>query len=379
MVRVLVAASSPAIELLRHTLGSLPFVSVIQLAQGAREVVDIVMVESLDVAIIDETLLMDSWGLYDRLGQLPVPIILVIAKPGVESTRRALAIHAIDAITQDSISDVLPALLTSFNKSPGDTEFFHRTIGIYSAKGGVGKTTLAVNLAWSLARLGQRPTALVDLDLQFGDVGPMVHDRPDVTIRELVEGSPLGILEDKLSRSLIAVDSLPLNLLLAPFDPQYADLVESRHIKEILTQLRSSHVFTICDLAAALSDQNLAAIDLMDIVVLVATPEVITLRNVARSLAVLQTLYPDPGKLRIAVNRAGTGVDAEQIGEILSVPVSYWMPSGGVAPVRSANAGKPLVAVDPANPLAISIENVAKMLLEEFEGASRRTTRKDVL
>ncbi|HBQ96424.1 MAG TPA: hypothetical protein DD856_16625 [Sulfobacillus sp.] len=219
----------------------------------------------------------------------------------------------------------------------------------------------------------------MDLDLQFGDIGPMVHDGPEITIRELVEGSPKRVEEDKLARALIAVDGLPLDLLLAPLNPQYADLVESHHIKEILSQLKSSHVYTVCDLSAALSDQNLSAMDMADVLMVVATPEIITLRNVARSLKVLQTLYPDPRKLRMVVNRSGTGVPAEKIKEIMPVAVSYWMPSGGVAPVRSANTGKPLVVVDPGNALAISVENIAKMLVEEFEGSSRKTVRKDVL
>lgn len=378
MVSVLVAAVSPIMESIDQILRQLPFVSIAGSTDSIREAVDIASVEPLNALIIDESLLSDSWGLQERLGQLSCPLILVINRPSAESTRRALAIHAVDVMTREALISLLPTLLKSLDKNEENVTSLHRIIGVYSAKGGVGKTTLAVNLAWSLARLSERPTALVDLDLQFGDIGPMVHDRPDVTIRELVEGSPKQVEEDKLSRSLIAVDGLPLNLLLAPLHPQYADLVESHHVKDILTQLRASHAFTICDLSAALSDQNLSAMDLADVLVMVATPEMITLRNVARSLKVLQTLYPEPGKIRVAINRAGTGINPEDIRQLLPIPVSYWMPSGGVTPVRSANTGKPLVVVDPSNPLAISIENIAKSFLEEFEGASRRTVRKDL-
>ncbi|PSR26492.1 MAG: hypothetical protein C7B47_10680 [Sulfobacillus thermosulfidooxidans] len=378
MVSVLVAAVSPIMESIDQILRQLPFVSIAGSTDSIREAVDIASVEPLNALIIDESLLSDSWGLQERLGQLSCPLILVINRPSAESTRRALAIHAVDVMTREALISLLPTLLKSLDKNEENVTSLHRIIGVYSAKGGVGKTTLAVNLAWSLARLSERPTALVDLDLQFGDIGPMVHDRPDVTIRELVEGSPKQVEEDKLSRSLIAVDGLPLNLLLAPLHPQYADLVESHHVKDILTQLRASHAFTICDLSAALSDQNLSAMDLADVLVMVATPDMITLRNVARSLKVLQTLYPEPGKIRVAINRAGTGINPEDIRQLLPIPVSYWMPSGGVTPVRSANTGKPLVVVDPSNPLAISIENIAKSFLEEFEGASRRTVRKDL-
>ncbi|WP_028963194.1 AAA family ATPase [Sulfobacillus thermosulfidooxidans] len=378
MVSVLVAAVSPIMESIDQILRQLPFVSIAGSTDSIREAVDIASVEPLNALIVDESLLSDSWGLQERLGQLSCPLILVINKPSAESTRRALAIHAVDVMTREALISLLPTLLKSLDKNEENVTSLHRIIGVYSAKGGVGKTTLAVNLAWSLARLSERPTALVDLDLQFGDIGPMVHDRPDVTIRELVEGSPKRVEEDKLSRSLIAVDGLPLNLLLAPLHPQYADIVESHHVKDILTQLRASHAFTICDLSAALSDQNLSAMDLADVLVMVATPEMITLRNVARSLKVLQTLYPEPGKIRVAINRAGTGINPEDIRQLLPIPVSYWMPSGGVTPVRSANTGKPLVVVDPSNALAISIENIAKSFLEEFEGASRRTVRKDL-
>ncbi len=379
MVRVLVSAASPTMELLSQTLQVLPFVEIVTATGSIREAVDMAVLETLDAMIIDESLLSDSWGLQDRLARAVCPVILIIAAPDAESTRRALAIHAIDAITQDAIASLLPPLLRSFDKSTEQGTLPHRVIGVYSPKGGVGKTTLAVNLAWSLARFSERTTALVDLDLQFGDIGPMVHDSPDITIRDLVEDSKGRVEEDKLSRALIAVDGLPLDLLLAPFNPQYADLVESHHIKEILMQLKSSHVYTLCDLPAALTDQNLSAMDQLDVLMVVATPEMITLRNVARSLKVLQTLYPDPNKIRMVINRSGTGVPPERIQELIPLKVSYWTPSGGVSPVRSANTGKPLVVLDPANALSISIENIAKMLLEEFEGASRRTVRKDVL
>lgn len=379
MVRVLVSAGSPAMESLNQTLRTLPFVEIVAATGSIRDAVDMASLDVLDAMIIDESLLSDSWGLQDRLAREPFPLILIVEMPNAEATRRALAIHAIDAITHDTIGTLLPPLLKSFDKSSEAGTVIHHIIGVYSAKGGVGKTTLAVNLAWSLARVSERPTCLVDLDLQFGDIGPMVHDGPEITIRELVEGSPKRVEEDKLARALIAVDGLPLDLLLAPLNPQYADLVESHHIKEILSQLKSSHVYTVCDLSAALSDQNLSAMDMADVLMVVATPEIITLRNVARSLKVLQTLYPDPRKLRMVVNRSGTGVPAEKIKEIMPVAVSYWMPSGGVAPVRSANTGKPLVVVDPGNALAISVENIAKMLVEEFEGSSRKTVRKDVL
>lgn len=378
MVRVLVAATSLMTEFIDATLKSLSFVNIVGASDNIRQVVDQAAVERVDAMIIDEGLLSDSWGLQDRLAHQPFPLFLIINAPSAESTRRALNVRATDMITRDAIGTMLPSLLKALDKPSEDTPALHRVIAIYSAKGGVGKTTLAVNLAWSLARLSARPTVLVDLDLQFGDVGPMVHDKPDITIRELIEGSPKRVEQDKLLRALIAVNGLPLDLLLAPLHPQYADLVEAHHIKEILGHLRTTHTFTICDLSAALSDQNLSAMDLADVLIMVATPEMITLRNVARSLKVLQTLYPDTAKLRVAINRSGTGMGTEDINQLLPVPVSYALPSGGVAPVRSANTGKPLIVVDTSNPLAIAIENIAKSLLEEFEGASRRTVRKDV-
>ncbi len=379
MTNVLIAAISPVMEMIQRTVQKMPSVHIAATTDSVREAIDYCSVESLDAIIVDETLLIDSWGLSDRLSRAACPIVLVIESPSAESTRRALAMHAADVMTLEALPTLLPPVLNSFDSKDADQETVHRIIGVYSAKGGVGKTTLAVNLAWLLAKLSGKTTALVDLDLQFGDVGPMVHDHPDVTIQELVEGSPQTIEEDKLARSLIAVDNLPLDLLLAPIHPQYADAVESHHVKDIVKHLKSSHVYTVCDLSSGLIDQNLSAMDMADVIVMVATPEMITLRTVLRSLKVLGTLYPQEGKIRVALNRAGSGISKEEIQAFLGLPVTYWMSSGGVAPVRSANSGKPLVVVDPGNALAVSIENIAKGLLAEFEGASRKTARKESL
>ncbi|AUW94786.1 P-loop NTPase [Sulfobacillus sp. hq2] len=377
MTKVLIAAISPVMDAIERTVATVSQAQVVGTTDSVREAIDYCSQERLDAIIVDETLLIDSWGLTDRLSRADCPVILVIEKASAESARRALAMHAADVMTTDALPTLLPALLQRLHPQDTNQEIVHRIIGVYSAKGGVGKTTLAVNLAWNLAKLSGKSTALVDLDLQFGDVGPMVHDHPDVTIQELVEGSPKTIEPDKLARSLIGVDRLPLDLLLAPINPQYADAVESHHVRDIVTHLKASHVYTVCDLSSGLTEQNLSAMDMADVILLLATPEMITLRTVQRSLKVLGTLYPADGKIRLALNRADSGVSKEQIQEFLGLPVTYWMPSGGVTPVRSANSGKPLVVVDPGNVLAQAIENVAKALIEEFEGQSRKTARKE--
>jgi pilus assembly protein CpaE len=377
MVNVLIAAISPVMEMVERAVKNIPSVTVTGSTDSIREAVDYCEVEPVEAVIVDETLLIGRWGINDRLSRVSCPLILVIDQPSAESTRRALAIRATDVVNADALGASLPALMRRFDRTGTDQQLKHRLIAVYSAKGGVGKSTLAVNLAWSLAHLSQHKTALVDLDLQFGDIGPMVHDRPEVTIQDLVDGSPTQVSADKLVRSLIAVETLPLDLLLAPLHPQYADAVQPHHIKDILSHLHKSHIYTICDLSSGLSEQNLTVMDMADVIIMVATPELITLRTVARSYKFLVALYPGEDKIRLVLNRAGSGMATNQIEDIVGLPISYFLPSGGVAPVRAANSGRPLTVVDPGNNLSHAIENIAKDFLEEYEGNSRRTARND--
>ncbi|PWI59083.1 AAA family ATPase [Sulfoacidibacillus thermotolerans] len=376
MTNVWIVATSPLRETLTQLIEKIPGVVLMSAVENIREVLGICTGDHADgILVLEDRLLNENSGLLDRTAKTNCSIFLYVREASIEATRRALSIHAVDLVTLETISKKLFALMQGQGVVV-DKETTNAVISVYSPKGGVGKSTLAVNLAWSLAQQSQKQSVLIDLDLQFGDIGPMIASRPDLTIQELVEwNSHTEIQEEQLLRTLTPVTEVPLDLLLAPLQPQYASMIKPHHIREILDLLRKSHKYTICDLSSGLTDQNLTAMEVSDVLLLVVSPEIITLRTVKRSLKILQTLYPVSPEIRIVLNRAGSGMNQMQIEDFLHLPITYFVPSGGATIARLANIGKPLMVEQPRHPVAKALSEIASDLSKKFEGTHLRVPK----
>jgi len=233
-------------------------------------------------------------------------------------------------------------------------------IAVFGAKGGVGKTTVAVNLAVALARTTGERVALIDLDLEFGDVGVMLNLAPRATIAELMQES-LEFDQELLENYL--VEKHGVKVLLAPSRPELAELVNEEGAAKVIKTLLASSDYVVVDTPDRFSDVTLAALELSDTVFMVVSPDLPCLKNTKRALEVMRNLgFKD--KVKLILNRAssGFGIEEEDVEKAMEMQVALSLPADVRLVVSSMNRGEPLVLAEPTSLLAKGIHKMALLV-----------------
>ncbi|HQG30200.1 MAG TPA: response regulator, partial [Candidatus Ozemobacteraceae bacterium] len=213
-----------------------------------------------------------------------IQVIIMSIQSEQEYFRRAMKAGAKDFLTKPfSGSELSEAILNVFNQWVKDTpdalveEQKAQVLTFFSTKGGVGKTTLATNLAVSLARLGKH-TLLIDTSLQFGDVAITLNQKCNRNIYGIIQDNKDEVSPEDIEKNTVRHPS-GLELLLAPIEPAYAESIKAQHIKQILDHVSENYQFIIFDTAPHIGDLELAILDRTDLVLLVATLEISSLKN----------------------------------------------------------------------------------------------------
>src|SRR5215471_3818193 len=234
-------------------------------------------------------------------------------------------------------------------------------IAVFGVKGGVGKTTLATNLAVALAQESSASVALVDLDVPFGDVALMLDMHPEQDILDaLADGTvdDLERLQKLLERSPHGVHVLP-----APLAPDDAGALDSRKVGQLLTRLAALHQFVLVDTPVGLTELTAASLDVAELGLLVTTPEVTALRRTHACLRLLQGLEFPTSKLQLVLNRVDskTRISAHEAVEALGHAVT-WRIANDYAAMQSSAIGSPVVLAQPKSRLSRDIRGIARQL-----------------
>lgn len=223
-------------------------------------------------------------------------------------------------------------------------DYDSRVVSVMSAKGGTGKTTVAVNLAIALRR-AKKKVAVIDLSLEFGDVGVFLNLPKCEGISDLAA-------EDKIKASTASNylfrHGSGVMVLCAPASPEYAETVHPEHIERIVTVLRAEYDYLIFDLPASLNnDCSLAAMEQSDVIFMVTTPEIPTLKNTRICIEVLKTLdYMQ--KVKLIVNREGESyISIRDVENAIGIKPVLTIPNDPRSCTSAINRGIPLVTASP--------------------------------
>jgi pilus assembly protein CpaE len=254
---------------------------------------------------------------------------------------------------------------------PGGGRDPGRVVTVFSSKGGCGKTFLSTNLAVALSRSGAE-VALVDLDLHFGDVAIMLHLFPSHTIYDAAQSSGLDALTLK---SFLTHHDTGIWTLVAPTEPTVADTISPGTIGSILKLLRSAFDYVVIDTPPAFSEPVLGAFDESDWLVMLATLDVPSIKNLKLTLQTMELLHFPKNRIRVVINRSDSkvGLRLPDVEKLLSAPVDATIPSSRSVPL-SVNKGSPIMLEEPKGPVAESIRRIAALIAESEPGS--RTKQK---
>ncbi|MCJ7566261.1 MAG: response regulator [Anaerolineales bacterium] len=290
-----------------------------------------------------------------------------IAKPPsadeLISTIRTLSVLAHEL--KDKQSRSLPSVavqgpgggLSGSNRPEG------KVMVVYSAKGGVGCTMLATNIAVGLDT-ADTPTVLVDASLQFGDVAVALNLQVKNSFIDLA--SRADELDADFVDEVLLRHSTGLRVLAAPPRPEVADEVTARQVRNVIQFLKRNFAYVVVDTSSNMDDITLAVLDVADLLITVATPEIPSIKDTRLLFDLLGVLEFPKERLFFVLNKTDkrSGISSDAVSENLKCTVDAEIPLDERAITTSINRGSPLLLSDKSQPAAKSIFNILGSIKE---------------
>jgi pilus assembly protein CpaE len=250
-------------------------------------------------------------------------------------------------------------------------------IAVLGSRGGVGCTTLAVNLAAILASNPAHNVVLADLDLALGDCDIALDMMADHTLADLalnIEKLDMNFIK----RSLLKHQDTGLYLLAHPIQMADVGMIQPAHVERVLNLLRINFSHLVIDLSKGLTPTDLVALDLADQILLMAQLELSSLRNVVRMLMTLNVQEGLAEKVRVVVNRVGAdyvegSISLKKAEETIGKPIFWQLPNDAKAVFGARVAGEPLMRYAPKSRAQQSLEGLAEAITQR-RGASPAST-----
>jgi pilus assembly protein CpaE len=350
-IRLLVVEDVPQVaQYIRGLLNSQTAIKLLDVVTDGTKVLGLARELRPDVILVDALLQGRLKGMqvvaqvHDS--ELGVPVIVLTVPQHPVQANPATGIHAVLPMPFTGYELVTRIQQSRQLAAEAETAGTARMITVFAPKGGVGKTTLAFNMAVAIGQSGTR-TVLIDGSLQFGDMRALLKvpmDAPsllDLPTDRIAESD----LEDVLWRDPSGID-----ILLAPPRVELAEMVTVRDLEKTLSLLRRVYQVVIVDTSAVVNDVNLAFLDHSDTILQVVTWDSTTIHSTMVMADAFQAIGYPAAKIRYLVNRSDStgGFDPQVLADALGRPPEYSVSSGGALVVRANNEGIPFVLADPS-------------------------------
>ncbi len=311
---------------------------------------------------------------------IPETTVIIMSVQGeTEYVRKAMTAGARDFLCKPFNSDELVVTILNayaaeakrrekISASGYQEEVRSKVITVFSTKGGVGKTTVASNLAVSIARSTKKKVALVDLDLQFGDIAIMLNVSVKNTISDLVK--EFSQMDKSLMEEYLVTHFSGVKVLPAPVKPEYAEYITGAHVERIINTLRESYHYIVVDSSANFHESVLTSLDMSDRILLISTLDLPTIKNIKAGLDVMDTLRYSHDKIYVVLNKASEqyGIKYKDFENTLRKNIWSYIPEDSQTVVTSANKGFPFVMTRAETKVAKAVMDIGNMLIKELDG-----------
>jgi len=282
-------------------------------------------------------------------------------------------VHELEKVKRARYAAVAPAAAAPANPlaPAGAPRQTGQIITFFSPKGGVGRTTIATNLAVALHQLTQKPVCLVDGSLPFGDIAVILNMSPKAkTIADLIgsfENTDSDVLE-----SVLVSHSTGIKVLLAPPTPESAELITGANMKHILELLRERYAYIVVDTWPSFQEQVITMLDVADVILTLMTLEITSLKNVRVFMEIAEKLGYGSDKVQLVANRndSSGGIKASDVEASLGRKIPHTIVSDGRTLVLAVNRGVPFVISHRESQVAKDIFTLASRVTAEAPEAA---------
>ena len=365
-------------------------IEVAGVAKSGKEGIELAQEYDPDVVLMDINMPdMDGISATEAIrGKLPhVQVIILSVQGDPNYMRRAMLAGARDFLTKPPMADELISAIrragemaqqertknVQAHSAPGKAGAplgsglsltQGKVITVYSPKGGTGCTTLAVNLALALHNEDTR-AALIDGNFQYGDVAVFVNEQGKNTIIDIA--TRVDELDPEIVEGvMINHAATGVHILAAPSRPEHAEQVSGDQFSHLIEYLRQMYAYVVIDTTPILTDITLSAIDKSDVIVLVTTQDIPSIKNARLFLDLLQTIGIERERIVFTMNRFDKriAITPERVGDNLKQEVAAVIPLDERVVVPAVNRGVPFILDNKTQPSARGILSLAESVRE---------------
>ena len=321
--------------------------------------------------------------------QYPEISLILIAEPNPELVLRAMHSGIRDVVTSEIGPSELRILLeraclASASRRRGMAPAAEgnrdrgRVIAVMSPKGGVGKTTVATNLAIGLGKVAPMGVVLVDLDLQFGDVASGLLLEPEHSITDAVHG--VASQDSMVLKAFLTVHPAGIYALCGPRTPAESDFITAEHVNRLIDQLASEFKYVVVDTAPGLGEHVLATLEQATDGVWVCGMDVPSIRGLHKTFAVLRDLQLLPQGRHTVLNFADrkSGISVQDVEATIGVPVDTVIPRSKTLPY-STNRGIPILQSNVRDSASKGLKKLVDRFDPEWKASSQTKLHRRVV
>jgi len=243
-----------------------------------------------------------------------------------------------------------------------DGDHHGKILVVYSANGGIGRSTIAVNLAIALKDETKAKVALVDSSLRFGDVGVMLNLAATHTIADAF--SPEGVVDSEILPDMLTTHPSGLKVLLAPSSPEMAELVSSKAMRQVMSTLREKYDYIVVDTCSSLEETTLCVLDMADQILLLTTSEIPSIKNTKLFFEVTEALSYAPEKTLLVLSKFDpkSTITSQDIQASIKHPVYAVIERDDRSATQAIQTGQPFVINQRNSVATVAIYRLAKLL-----------------
>ncbi|HEY5902114.1 MAG TPA: response regulator [Anaerolineales bacterium] len=350
-------------------------------ARTAREALGGIAARSPDIVILDLRLPdVSGFEILERLRRdqrfSHIPLIVITVDNDLNDKLKAFELGADDYLVKPFPPEELVARLRILGQRGKALKIVQQmetqnvdvstTVAVHSLRGGVGCTSIAVNLAIAYYQLWQRRTLLVDAVLTAGQVATMLDSTPRVTWEHFV-GIPHDAIEDEDLETLATQHKSGIYYVASPKSPLAVDAFAEDFWRMVFNQFKQHNEFLVVDMAHDLSDMTIQVLNTANWVLLILAPEIGSLRAASSALEIYDKLGVPPERIKMVLNRTSpTGIQKEKLEKVLERPFDFVLPYEPVEVRRALDFGVPFILENPELPISMQLENIAYLLSDDL-------------